>query len=121
MTDVALTSVAVTITLTENATGISISVSREPINLQNELDEVEIEWELADAAYAAGWTFASQGIDIKAPAVVFKNKKGLSLGKKHRWKRHPNHRDGNEYKYTINVENLDKGTKLTWDPFILNN
>jgi len=108
--------IAVKVTLTASATGISISVDKEPIQLGGDPD---IEWTLDDASYAAGWTFASRGIDIKAPSTAFKNKKGSANGKKHGWK--SVNSDGNKYKYTINLENLDSGTQLTWDPFIVNN
>jgi hypothetical protein len=109
--------VAVKVTLTFSATGISISVDQEPVNLAASGDH-DVEWTLDDTSYGLGWTFASHGIDIKAPATVFKNKKGSGNGKKHGWKSLTF--DGARYRYTINLENLDTGAQLIWDPTIMN-
>jgi hypothetical protein len=117
MTDVALTSVAVTITLTEGATvsgtgsTILITVDPDPVALGGGASAVDIDWSLN----ASGWEFAKRGIVIQGPQTVFK-RQGAS-----KWKRAASKKDDNTYKYTINLENATTDAALTWDPFILNN
>jgi hypothetical protein len=109
--------ITVTVTLTFPANGISIAVDQEPVNLAASGDP-DVEWSLDAASYSLGWRFANKGVDIKAPASVFKNNNGSSNGKKHGWT--SLHFDGKTYKYTINVENPTNGAALTWDPTIKN-
>jgi hypothetical protein len=108
---------AVTVTLTFPHYGITVTVSDEPVPLRAKGDP-DVEWTLDDTSYNLGWRFASHGIDIKAPPTVFKNKKGSGNGKKHGWKSMTF--DNVTYRYTINLENLDTGDQLTWDPTIMN-
>jgi len=113
----------VQITLKETQTGkkkeILISVDPERLDLTDELEEVDIEWAL-DNTNAAGWTFATQGIDIKGHFGKFSDKGGSGGGKKHGWKR-KNRELNKTHKYSINLQNATAGTTLTWDPFIVNN
>jgi hypothetical protein len=96
--------VAVKVTVTFSATGIAISVDQEPINLSGSEDQ-DVEWTLDDTSYGLGWRFASRSIDIKAPRV-FRIRKVRAM-ERTGWKSLTF--DGQTYRYTINVENLDTG------------
>jgi len=97
---------------------LTISVKPEPLDLTLEEEEVDVDWVLDNTA-APNWTFANDGISIKAHGVHFADNGGSVNRKHHGWKRKK--RKNKKFVYTIKLENLADDATAQWDPRIINN
>jgi hypothetical protein len=114
----AVVKIRVTENTPPNTREFSISINPEPLELKNEPDAADIDWQLQ----GPGWSFvAPRGIEILSPGNAFQQ--GPHGNTSHRWKRLARE-SGKPYKYAVRIQKtLPDGTviALSIDPVIVNN
>ena len=90
----------------------TVRISEEPINIENDVGDVEIHWTIV----SADWIFdKNKGIDFKNNSMWLP--KEVS---KIEWKALNKKRTAQVYKYMLNLNRESTGEPLSWDPTVMN-